>query len=178
MFFTLTIGKRLLVVFIALFLTACSEENTEIELAQNTIQESGQKSGYPVLEVYKSSTCHCCGKWMEHLEEHGFQTTGQNINHLSALKSEKNIQPQYQSCHTAVSKEGYVFEGHIPAKYIQQFLQEKPDGAIGLAVPAMPLGSPGMEMGDDFDPYDILLLKADGSAEVYARINTREEQYQ
>ncbi|MCF6216750.1 MAG: DUF411 domain-containing protein [Emcibacter sp.] len=173
MFFTLTIGKRLLVVFIALFLTACSEESTEIELAKNTIQDPSN----PVLEVYKSPTCHCCGKWMEHLEKHGFQTIGQNINHLSALKSEKNIQPQYQSCHTAVSKEGYVFEGHIPAKYIQQFLQEKPDGAIGLAVPAMPLGSPGMEMGDDFDPYDILLLKADGSAEIYVRINAREEQY-
>lgn len=173
MFFTQKITKRLLTVFIAVFLTACSEENSETGSEQNTLQQSN----LPVLEVYKRPTCRCCSKWMAHLEDHGFQTKAHNKNYLSALKTEKNIQPQYQSCHTAVSQDGYVFEGHIPAKYIHQFLQEKPDNAIGLAVPAMPVGSPGMEVGRKFRPYDVLLLKADGSAEIYARIKTQEEQY-
>ena len=173
MFFTQMITKRLLTVFIAIFLTACSEENT----VSNTEKSSLQQSNLPVLEVYKRPTCLCCSKWMTHLEDHGFETKAHNKNYLSALKTEKKIRPRYQSCHTAVSQEGYVFEGHIPAKYIHQFLQEKPEGAIGLAVPAMPVGSPGMEVGRKFKPYNVLLLKVDGSAEIYARIKTQEEQY-
>lgn len=173
MFFSQLMMKRLLTVFIAIFLTACSEENSEIGSEQNTLQQSN----LPVLEVYKRPTCRCCSKWMVHLEDNGFETKAHNKNYLSALKTEKNIRPQYQSCHTAISKDGYVFEGHIPAKYIHQFLQEKPEGAIGLAVPAMPIGSPGMEAGSKFRPYVVLLLKVDGSAEIYAQINTQEEQY-
>ncbi|PCI51446.1 MAG: hypothetical protein COB49_01630 [Alphaproteobacteria bacterium] len=173
MFFSQLMTKRLLTVFIAIFLTACSEENTVAGSEQNTLQQPN----LPVLEVYKRPTCRCCSKWMTHLEDNGFETKAHNKNYLSALKTKKNIQPQYQSCHTAISKDGYVFEGHIPAKYIHQFLQEKPESAIGLAVPAMPVGSPGMEVGSKFRPYDILLLKVDGSAEIYARINTQKEQY-
>lgn len=173
MYFIQMITKRLLIVFLAIFLMACSEENTVSDAKQNALQQAN----LPVLEVFKKPTCRCCSKWMTHLEDHGFETKAHNKNYLSALKAEKNIQPQYQSCHTAVSKEGYVFEGHIPAKYIHQFLQEKPEGAMGLAVPAMPIGSPGMEVGGKFRPYDVLLLKIDGSAEIYARIKIQEEQY-
>ena len=68
---------------------------------------------------------------------------------------------------TAVSSDGYVFEGHVPAHVIQRFLTDPPNNAIGLAVPGMPVGSPGMEVGDRFDPYDVLLLRTDGSSEVY-----------
>ncbi len=70
-----------------------------------------------------------------------------------------------------------MFEGHIPAGLIRRFLEEMPNDAVGLAVPGMPLGSPGMEVGDQFHPYDVLVLKTDGSAEVYAHISSKEEQY-
>ncbi|WP_369802079.1 DUF411 domain-containing protein [Microbulbifer sp. Q7] len=82
-----------------------------------------------------------------------------------------------QSCHTSVSADGYVFEGHIPAKLIRQFLRNPPAGARGLAVPAMPLGSPGMEVGDRFTPYKVLQLNRDGSTSVYANIDHFEQQH-
>ena len=81
-----------------------------------------------------------------------------------------------RSCHTSVTDDGFVFEGHIPAKFIKKFLAEKPFGARGLAVPAMPTGTPGMEFGDLLQPYKIYLLKTDGSIEIYAEVNTAEDQ--
>ena len=89
---------------------------------------------------------------------------------LNKLKSDKGISPRYQSCHTAVSKDGYVFEGHIPADIIQRFLANPPPNAIGLAVPGMPAGSPGMEMGSRHDEYDVFLLSKDGGDVVYEHI--------
>ena len=77
-----------------------------------------------------------------------------------------------------MSAEGYVFEGHIPARYIRDFLANPPADARGLAVPAMPVGSPGMEVEDRFMPYEVLLLKADGGVEVFARVQTPAQQYQ
>lgn len=129
------------------------------------------------LEVLSSPTCGCCGKWVEHLQHNGFEATVHHPTDLNQEKMARGIAPRYQSCHTGVSEGGYVFEGHIPAHVIQRFLVEKPQGAIGLAVPGMPLGSPGMEMGDRFSPYEVLLLMADGSSSVYARIDTLAEQY-
>ena len=76
-----------------------------------------------------------------------------------------------------MSKEGYLFEGHIPAKYISQFLAAPPANALGLAVPGMPMGSPGMEIGERFDSYDVILMKKDGTSEVYATVKTQAEQY-
>jgi hypothetical protein len=124
------------------------------------------------LAVYKSPTCGCCEVWISHLQSHGLKSNIQHPDDLNAVKDRFRISPQYQSCHTAVSPEGYVFEGHVPAPLITRFLAEKPEGAIGLAVPGMPVGSPGMEMGQRFTPYDVLLLKSDGSSEVYFRITS------
>ena len=89
---------------------------------------------------------------------------------LQEIKEQHSIKPKYQSCHTAVSEEGYVFEGHIPSKFIKQFLSNPEADAIGLAVPGMPLGSPGMEVQGRFMPYDVLVLFKDGSSEVYAEV--------
>lgn len=133
-------------------------------------------SDVTALDVYKSPTCGCCASWIEHVEKSAFAAKVIHPVDLSLEKSQRGIQPMYRSCHTAVSKEGYVFEGHVPAKYIERFLVEKPQGAIGLAVPGMPAGSPGMEMGDMFTPYPVLLLKKDGSSQVYAQINSFEDQ--
>ncbi len=125
--------------------------------------------------VYKHPQCGCCSKWITHLSDAGFSVTSQNLQHdaLNVVKQDFSITPEYQSCHTAVSAEGYVFEGHIPADYIQQFLNERPEDAIGLAVPGMPIGSPGMEMGERFDEYKIFLLMKDGSSTEYAIVNPR-----
>jgi hypothetical protein len=124
------------------------------------------------LEVYKSPTCGCCEEWISHLQSHGLKSNIHHPDDLNAIKNRYRISPQYQSCHTAISPDGYVFEGHVPAPLITRFLAEKPEGAIGLAVPGMPVGSPGMEMGQRFTPYDVLLLKSDGSSEVYFRITS------
>lgn len=131
----------------------------------------------PVLEVYKSPTCGCCGRWMTHVESGAFETVTRHPPDLSAIKDRFGIEPRYRSCHTAVSEGGYVFEGHIPVRYIRRFLADPPEGALGLAVPAMPVGSPGMEVGDKFMPYRVLLLKKDGGSEVYAVVSDPEQQY-
>ena len=130
------------------------------------------------LDVYKSPTCGCCTKWMDHLAENGFISTGHHPDDLSDLKRELGVPVRYGSCHTGVSKNGYVFEGHVPARYIAQFLDDPPADALGLAVPAMPVGSPGMEYRDQFMAYDVLLLKRDGSVEVYASVESYEQQFE
>ena len=126
----------------------------------------------PMLSVLKSPTCGCCVKWMEHLHDNGFVTTVEEPENLAERKALLGISPRHQSCHTGVSAQGYVFEGHVPSKYIHEFLGAPPDGSIGLSVPGMPVGSPGMEVGDRFMPYQILLLGEDGSTEIYAEINS------
>ena len=129
------------------------------------------------LKVYKSPTCGCCGKWIEHAEGYGFDSEIFHPRDLNAVKNEYGIPPRYRSCHTAVSPDGYVFEGHIPAKIVREFLNAPPEDAIGLTVPAMPVGSPGMEVGDNFMPYQVLLLKTGGAIEVFAEVSALSDQY-
>ncbi|MFW1678611.1 DUF411 domain-containing protein [Pontibacter sp. JAM-7] len=129
------------------------------------------------LKVYKSPTCGCCTKWIEHLEQQGLQATGLHPTSMPAVKQHFGIAPAYRSCHTGVSTEGYVFEGHVPAKFIRQFLASPPEGAIGLSVPGMPVGSPGMEVDQRFDAYQVLLLMQDGKVEIYQAVNSSAEQY-
>lgn len=128
------------------------------------------------LDVYKEVTCGCCVNWVDHVQQQGFTATVHHPQDLNGLKAELGILPQWQSCHTAVTAEGFLFEGHVPARYITQFLAARPGDALGLAVPGMPMGSPGMEVGNQFSPYDIILMKKDGSAEVYASIKSASDQ--
>lgn len=129
------------------------------------------------LNVYKEETCGCCVDWIAHMDEHGINSTVFHPTNIYTVKEELGVLPNWQSCHTAVSKEGYLFEGHIPAKYISQFLASPPANALGLAVPGMPMGSPGMEIGNRFNSYDVILMKKDGTSEVYATVKTQTEQY-
>ena len=122
------------------------------------------------LLVHKTPTCGCCKMWIEHLENNGLRTKTQDHDNLEDIKKKYDIQPQYRSCHTAISSNGYVFEGHIPSKYIDQFLSEDHPNAIGLSVPGMPVGSPGMEVGNRVMPYDVLILYKDGTNGVFARV--------
>lgn len=126
------------------------------------------------LDVYKSPTCGCCVKWMDHLAQSGFSTTA----HIGTLDQDFGVPARYGSCHTGVSEQGFVFEGHVPARYVRQFLEDPPEGALGLSVPAMPVGSPGMEYRNEFNPYDVLLLKKDGTVEVYASVATYAQQFE
>ena len=130
----------------------------------------------PILTVLKSPTCGCCVKWMEHLHDNGFSTAVEEPENLEQQKAQLGIGPRYRSCHTAVSAQGFVFEGHVPSKFIHAFLAAPPEGSIGLSVPGMPVGSPGMEVGDRFMPYQILLLQKDGSTEIFAEINSALDQ--
>lgn len=129
------------------------------------------------LMVFKTPTCGCCQLWIDHIELNGFKAKVKDQQSLENIKSILGIPSNHRSCHTAVSRSGHAFEGHVPAKYITQFLQEKHDNAIGLAVPAMPIGSPGMEVGEQFMPYHILIMYKDGTSKVYATVDDYVEQF-
>src|SRR6516165_2713494 len=122
--------------------------------------------GSPVIEVWKSTTCECCGDWVKHLEANGFtvKVNAASPSMLDQLKKEAGIGEKLASCHTA-KIDGYVIEGHVPAADIKRLVAEKPD-AVGLTVPGMVTGSPGMEQGGKSDPYKVLLVKKDGTTEV------------
>jgi hypothetical protein len=121
-----------------------------------------------VLKVIKSPTCHCCTRWVEHMQDNGFAVEAQNMGNAQIMqeKLKLGLKPEQASCHTGQIA-GYVIEGHVPAREVRRLLAEKPD-AIGLSVPDMPVGSPGMETGGRSDPYDVLLVRRDGSTEVFA----------
>ncbi len=122
----------------------------------------------PVIDVYKSEFCGCCAAWVEHLKANGFAPKVTNVANPSDYRERGGIPNELGSCHTAIVQ-GYAIEGHVPASDIKRLLAEKPK-AKGLAVPAMPLGSPGME-GPRKDPYDVLLVQADGKTKVFKHYN-------
>jgi len=126
--------------------------------------------------VYKDANCGCCKEWLGHAEDHGMTAEGQDVTDLAVFKQRYGVPNSMRSCHTTVTSDGYVFEGHIPAKYVAQFLKNPPSEAIGLAVPGMPMGSPGMEYQNRFDPYQVMQINQDGSSTVYAQIDTPEAQ--
>lgn len=119
----------------------------------------------PVVTVYKSPTCGCCGKWVKHMEKNGFKVVTKNRNNLTPIKKQFGIKQEFQSCHTA--KIGnYVVEGHVPAADIKRMLKEKP-AIVGLAVPGMPMGSPGME-GHRKDNYNVLTINKGNATTVFS----------
>jgi hypothetical protein len=123
------------------------------------------QSSSPV-EVFKSPYCGCCGKWVEHLRQAGFEVKVWDAADVPAARKKLSMPDRLSSCHTA-KVAGYVVEGHVPARDIQRLLADKPK-ALGLAVPSMPPGSPGMENPRPI-AYETLLVQADGSTSVYAR---------
>ena len=121
----------------------------------------------PLVEVWKSLTCGCCKDWIKHLEANGFRVRAHDKGNV-AMRKELGMPEKFGSCHTA-KVAGYVIEGHVPAKEIHRLLKEKPK-ALGLSVPEMPIGTPGMdgpEYGGQIDPYNVLLVQSNGSATVY-----------
>ena len=118
------------------------------------------------IELYKSPYCGCCGKWAEHMSKAGFSVKTHEIDDVPATRKKLGMPEKLGSCHTA--KIGnYLLEGHVPADDIKRLLKEKPK-ALGLAVPGMPAGSPGMDVPNS-PPYDTLLVHKDGTARVFAK---------
>jgi hypothetical protein len=116
----------------------------------------------PPMTVHKDPNCGCCGAWVEHLRQAGFTVTVSETAAMNKVKGRLGVRPELASCHTGEIA-GYVVEGHVPAAAIERLLKEKP-AAIGLAVPGMPIGSPGMEVeGQEPETYEVLVFDAAGS---------------
>ncbi len=124
-----------------------------------------QTAAPPLVLVHKSPTCGCCTKWVEHLRAAGFTVQVDETDDLASIKSRLGVPEQMASCHTA-EVAGYFVEGHVPVEDIQRLLAEKP-ATKGLAVPGMPMGSPGME-GPYTQPYQVMQVDAQGETSVYA----------
>ncbi len=122
------------------------------------------------VTVYKSPSCGCCGAWIEHLEKRGFDVRAVNTQDMAQIKATHGIHSGLSSCHTALV-DGYVVEGHVPADVIERMLTERP-AIAGIAVPGMPVGSPGMEVpGQLPQRYEVLAFDPSGRTTVYARVN-------
>ncbi|TQE98928.1 MAG: DUF411 domain-containing protein [Spiribacter salinus] len=119
------------------------------------------------INVVKTPTCGCCTAWVDHLKDRGFNVETRDVTHaeLNNIKAKMDIGPGLASCHTAVV-DNYFIEGHVHANEIRSLIEDAPN-ARGLTVPGMPIGSPGMEMGDERDAYETLLVKHDGATETY-----------
>lgn len=121
------------------------------------------------MTVYKTATCGCCAAWVSHVRAAGLQVTVHEVSQSELLERKRalGLDPGLAACHTAII-DGYIVEGHVPARDIRRLLDERPDIA-GIAVPGMPLGSPGMEYGDRRDPYNVIAFGEDGAMRVFAR---------
>lgn len=132
------------------------------------VPKSAEATG-PEITVYKTPSCQCCHAWGEHLEDNGFRVNFENTMALSRIKEQHRVPDELAACHTAVVN-GFVIEGHVPAEIIHRFLAEG-SPAAGLAVPGMPLGSPGMEVpGRAPDSYEVFVFDSLGEHDVYVRM--------
>lgn len=138
-------------------LVACSDKPAEVTRQADNF-----------VEVWKTPTCGCCAEWVDHLKENGFTVKVNDVSNTDSFRAALGMPQEYGSCHSA-RVGGYAVEGHVPADDIKKLLAEKPD-AVGLAVPAMPMGSPGMEHPDFPEKraeYDVLLVKKGGAFTPY-----------
>ncbi len=145
---------------------------TTLALAAGTLAGPGQAAqpARPVVEVWKTPSCGCCKDWIKHLQAQGFEVQAHDVSNAAKneMRQRLGLAEQFGSCHTGLV-DGYVLEGHVPAREIRRLLKDKPR-ALGLAVPGMPVGSPGMDgpaYGGLKDPYDVLLVQRGGTARVF-----------
>jgi hypothetical protein len=148
---------------------AGSSDEEVASLASSAISTTAGVRGsvLPVVDVYKTPTCGCCSKWVDHLQEAGFGVRSTDMRDLTDFKASHGVSRALESCHTALVA-GYVLEGHVPGDDVKRLLEERP-AIAGLAVPGMPIGSPGMEIpGGKVQPYDVIAFRNDGSTHVFA----------
>lgn len=142
------------------------EANNEMHASEAMQMDASSET----LVVYKTESCGCCEKWVDHMEQAGFETEVHNVSQeeMSAMKTANGIGRDLASCHTAQIA-GYLVEGHVPAEDLQRLLKEKPADVKGIAVPGMPIGSPGMEMeGKPADEYEVVTFNEAGETTVFA----------
>ena len=143
--------KRRLLAPAMLFLAACTS--------------AAQAATY---EMFRDPNCGCCGKWAEHVRAENEVPVAETITvDMANVKIERGVPQDLWSCHTMIVDD-YVIEGHVPAEQIERLLKERPKGVVGLAVPGMPIGSPGMEVGNRLQPYQVIAFREDGSRFVFA----------
>lgn len=164
---------RVIVVLAAVLLAATSFVLTRNRAAVPGLPVTAPMSsdGGSTLVVYKSPSCGCCGDWIDHMKESGFAVEVHDVQDVSPIKRELGVGQSLWSCHTAKIG-GYVLEGHVPAEQVVRLLAEKP-AIRGIAVPGMPIGSPGMDEGYDrstWQDYDVVAFDAQGATSVYAHV--------
>ena len=150
----------------ALMLTAAAAALATGALVSQQPAAQGQAAATRVV-VYKSPTCGCCVKWVDYMRAAGFQVVVRDTADMTPIKRASGVPASAESCHTA-QVGGYVVEGHVPVEDIRKMLRERP-AIAGIAAPGMPVGSPGMEVGDRRDRYDVVSFTRDGRTAVYAR---------
>jgi hypothetical protein len=139
-------------------------------MSQTASAQTKAGSAKPQVAVYKTPTCGCCGKWVEHMQAAGFAATTTNMPDPGPIKAKYGVPAQLQSCHTSMVG-GYVIEGHVPAEDIRRLLKEKP-AILGLAAPGMPAGSPGMDVPNS-PAYDVIAFDKAGRTRVFATHKAR-----
>ena len=129
-----------------------------------------QSQAAPKLVVYKNAACGCCGDWIEHMKASGYTVEVHDVEDLNSIKAQHSVTGNLASCHTAII-DGYVIEGHVPAEDVTRMLAERP-AILGLAVPGMPIGAPGMEQGSpaDYQAYNVVTFDGSGSTSVYRSV--------
>jgi hypothetical protein len=141
-----------------------------VPLALFAISCSSPASAGPVVTMYKTPTCGCCGDWADHMRQNGFTVQEVIRGDLNAIRRQYGVPGPMVSCHTAVV-DGYAIEGHVPADVVARLLRERP-GVDGIAVPGMPIGSPGMEQFGRFEPYEVYTFAAGAPRAIYEVRNT------
>lgn len=135
-------------------------------LAPLAVLACAQGAAAATLSVTKTATCGCCGGWVEHMKKAGFAVSVRNVEDVTPTAQRLGVPDALRSCHTA-EIEGYAIEGHVPAADVKRLLASRPKAA-GIAVPGMPMGSPGMEHGGHKQPYQTLLFNRAGKTRVFA----------
>ncbi len=149
----------LLVVVLVFILSACG--------GSTAVEDTTNRATLPKVVMYKSPTCGCCGKWATYMRANGFRVEERIADNLWRLKDRYGVPPQARSCHTAIVGD-YVVEGHVPAQEVKRLLTERPD-VVGIAVPGMPIGSPGMEVpGQPAEPFTVVAFDRAGNVSVFA----------
>ena len=153
------LSRRSFVAALPFVFVACSSQ-------ASGAREAASAKKAPILTVYKTPSCGCCNAWVEHVKGAGFDVRTIEVADTSPIAAQYAVPRALRSCHTAIVG-GYAIEGHVPAREIRRLLEERPNVA-GLAVPGMPIGSPGMEMGDRRDPYQVIAFNQNGQGRVFA----------
>ncbi len=156
--------SRHLPLLLRLFVVSVAASCADADGGAAPAAETTQLAAAEEITVYKTPTCGCCQKWVEHLRENGFRVAEVDRPDLTPIKAERGVPQPLRSCHTGVVN-GYTIEGHVPAETIRRLLAERPE-VEGIAVPGMPVGSPGME-GPNPQPYEVYTFDESGPIGIY-----------